>query len=105
MSLPTPWELINKLTTRLVAGRLTGQTVVIIGGSRGLGLDLARQLAGTGCKIAICARDPHELERAHGELISSGAAIYAQRCDATRADQVEDFIGATLRRFGSLDML
>jgi len=105
MPLPTPWELLNTLATRLVARRLTGQTVVIIGGSRGLGLDLARQLGAAGCKLAICARDAREVERAHDELIRTGAAVYAQPCDATQPDQVEHFIGATMRRFGSLDML
>jgi NAD(P)-dependent dehydrogenase (short-subunit alcohol dehydrogenase family) len=105
MSIPRPWEAVHALLTRLGTNRLTGQTVVIVGGSRGLGLDLARQLAAAGCKIAVCARDGQEVERVHRELCSSGAAVFAQRCDATRPDQVDDFIGATLRRFGSLDML
>lgn len=105
MSLPRPWEAVHALMTRLATNRLTGQTVVIVGGSRGLGLDLARQLAAAGCKIALCARDTQEVERVRNELVSTGAAVFARPCDATQPDQVEDFIAATLHRFGSLDML
>jgi NAD(P)-dependent dehydrogenase (short-subunit alcohol dehydrogenase family) len=49
---------------RWTPASLAGQTVVITGGSRGLGLAIARELAGQGCKLAICARDAEELERA-----------------------------------------
>ncbi len=43
---------------------LQGQTVLITGGSRGLGLALAEEFAQFGAKIAICARDEQELARA-----------------------------------------
>jgi NAD(P)-dependent dehydrogenase (short-subunit alcohol dehydrogenase family) len=99
------WEAFHALATRLGTNALTGQTAVIVGGSRGLGLALARQLASAGCKLALCARDPQELERAHRELVALGVAVFARPVDATRPDQVEDFVDATLRRFGSLDML
>ncbi|HEX5657434.1 MAG TPA: SDR family NAD(P)-dependent oxidoreductase, partial [Polyangiales bacterium] len=93
------------LATRLGTHPLTGQTAVIVGASRGLGLVLARQLAHAGCKLALCARDGAELERARRELVSAGAAVFARPLDASRPDQVEDFVNATLRRFGSLDLL
>ncbi|HEY6879988.1 MAG TPA: SDR family oxidoreductase, partial [Polyangiales bacterium] len=99
------WEALHALATRFGTGSLTGQTAVIVGGSRGLGLVLARELARQGCKLAVCARDPQELERARRELVGAGAAVFAQPVDAARKDQVEDFVAATLRRFGSLDML
>ncbi|MET0287787.1 MAG: SDR family oxidoreductase [Polyangiales bacterium] len=99
------WEGLHALATRLGTHTLTGQTAVIVGASRGLGLVLARQLALAGCKLAICARDASELERARRELVSSGTAVFARPIDASRRDQVEDFVNATLRRFGSLDML
>src|SRR5207237_315245 len=46
----------------------TGKVVLITGGSRGLGLVLARQLTGVGARLAICARDAAELERASNDL-------------------------------------
>ena len=42
----------------------TGRSVVITGGSRGLGLVLARQLAAEGARLMLIARDQTELERA-----------------------------------------
>jgi NAD(P)-dependent dehydrogenase (short-subunit alcohol dehydrogenase family) len=98
-------ESLHALATRLGTNTLTGQTAVIVGASRGLGLVLARQLAHAGCKLAICARDASELERARRELVRSGTAVFARPLDASRPDQVEDFVNATLRRFGSLDLL
>jgi NAD(P)-dependent dehydrogenase (short-subunit alcohol dehydrogenase family) len=53
--------------------RLQGRTVLITGGSRGLGLVLAREFAREGAHIAICARDPDELGRAEGDLRERGA--------------------------------
>lgn len=47
---------------------LNGKRILITGGSRGLGLVMARQLGEAGAKLAICARDTAELERARTEL-------------------------------------
>src|SRR5439155_24863344 len=47
---------------------LRGKVVLITGGSRGLGLVMARQMACQGARLAICARDKEELERAAREL-------------------------------------
>ncbi len=98
-------EALHALATRLGTNPLTGQTAVIVGASRGLGLELARQLAQAGCKLALCADDAMELEQARRELVTLGAAVFAQPLDATQPEQVEAFVNATLRRFGSLDML
>ncbi|NJO02283.1 MAG: SDR family NAD(P)-dependent oxidoreductase [Bacteroidia bacterium] len=46
-----------------------GKVAIITGGSRGLGLVMARQLAEQGAKLALFARDAHELERAKADLV------------------------------------
>ena len=51
---------------------LRGKTVLITGGSRGLGLALAEEFAQFGAKIAICARDEQELARARQQLEDLG---------------------------------
>ena len=43
---------------------LRGKSVLITGGSRGLGLVMAREFINEGARVCICARDPAELERA-----------------------------------------
>ena len=78
---------------------------LITGGSRGLGVLLARELAAEGCKIAICARDAAELYRTRLNLENRGAEVFALPCDVTQRNQVEETIAATVRRFGRLDIL
>jgi len=84
---------------------LTGQVALITGGSRGLGLQLARDLAAQGCRLAICARDADELERARVDLEGRGACVWTVQCDVTRRDEVERFVLGTIQRYGSLDIV
>src|SRR4051812_4165091 len=64
------------------------KVVLITGGSRGLGFVLARQLRSEGARVAVCARDPAELQRAAAVLTLSGQAPLALPCDVTNAGQV-----------------
>ncbi len=82
-----------------------GKTVVITGGSRGLGLVIARQLAREGAKLAICARTQSQLDTAEGELRSLGAPVYAHRCDLTDPGALLDFFAAVRQAFGPVDVL
>lgn len=82
-----------------------GKTVLITGGSRGLGLVLARQFAEEKAKIAICARNGEELERARIELENSGAEVFASTCDVREETEVQELIEAVKRRFGQIDVL
>lgn len=82
-----------------------GKTVLITGGSRGLGLVMAREFAALGARLAICARDPRELERARAELASRGAEVLAFPCDVSDRAQVRELVRVTVARFGSLDVL
>ncbi|HEX5385813.1 MAG TPA: SDR family NAD(P)-dependent oxidoreductase, partial [Gemmatimonadales bacterium] len=49
-----------------------GKVALVTGGSRGLGLVLARQLARAGARVAICARDEAELARARAQIAAAG---------------------------------
>jgi short-subunit dehydrogenase len=84
---------------------LRGRTAVITGGSRGLGLVLARELARERMKLVICARDEEELERARAHLARSGADVLAIPCDVTDAGAVSSMIQTVLDRFGAVDLL
>ncbi|MBA3785435.1 MAG: SDR family NAD(P)-dependent oxidoreductase, partial [Acidobacteria bacterium] len=57
------------------------KVVLITGGSRGLGLVLARRLADEGARIAICARNSEELKRAKEDLENRGAEVFEFVCD------------------------
>ncbi|HYP01981.1 MAG TPA: SDR family NAD(P)-dependent oxidoreductase [Pyrinomonadaceae bacterium] len=82
-----------------------GKTVLITGGSRGLGLVLARELARAGARLSICARDPRELERARLDLARRGAEVLAFPCDVTERAQVEEWVRISEQRFGGVDVL
>jgi D-arabinose 1-dehydrogenase-like Zn-dependent alcohol dehydrogenase len=71
---------------------LRGRNVLITGGSRGLGLVMARECLAQGARVAICARDPDELERAREELAQRGGFVYAAPCDLTDQDMVNRLV-------------
>lgn len=82
-----------------------GKVAVVTGGSRGLGFLLARELGRQGCRVAICARDAQELERARTRLAAEGIEVFAQPCDVSVQSDVERFITATTARYGQVDVL
>lgn len=81
-----------------------GRVVVITGGSRGLGLVLARHLAGEQARLVLLARNPEELERARDEL-GSRTQVLARPCDVRDREQVVSAFDAAVQRFGGIDVL
>ena len=84
---------------------IRGKVVAITGGSRGLGLLLAREFAREGCRVAICARDADELDRAKRDLEGRGAEVLAVVCDVGDREEVHGFVGRVLEHFGPVDIL
>jgi short-subunit dehydrogenase len=82
-----------------------GKTALITGGSRGLGLLMARELAGLGAKVAILARDSDELNRAEADLRQLGGQVLAIPCDVTDPRQVEDAVSKTRENLGPINVL
>jgi short-subunit dehydrogenase len=82
-----------------------GKVVLITGGSRGLGLVLAREFASRGAKIAICARDRDELQRAKEDLESRGAEVFDAICDVREQGEIETLVADVRSRFGAIDVL
>ena len=84
---------------------LTGKFALVTGGSHGIGLASARQLAAEGCNIAICSRSQERLDAATGNLKAYGVrtlAVAADVLDASAADRVMDVVD---REWGKLDIL
>ena len=75
---------------------------VISGGSRGLGLLLARRLVDEGAHVALLARTPEDLEAAVAEM---GSAALAVPCDVRDQDAVEDAIAVVVERLGAPSLL
>jgi NAD(P)-dependent dehydrogenase (short-subunit alcohol dehydrogenase family) len=95
------WRLFRAIRTPDLAGKV----VLITGGSRGLGLVLARQFAKEGCRIALCARDDQDLERARIDIAAMGGEVMVQRCDVSDREAVEVLVAAVVKRFGGVDVV
>ena len=84
---------------------LQGKNVLITGGSRGLGLLLAREFCREGARVAICARDQQELGRARLVLTADGYEVLPVACDVTDRDQVKDAITQIRNQLGPIQIL
>lgn len=82
-----------------------GRVVVITGGSRGLGLLLARELSRRGAHVVINARDPDELLAARAELRAAGGDAEAYAADVSDPAHADRLIRAVISRYGRIDVL
>jgi NAD(P)-dependent dehydrogenase (short-subunit alcohol dehydrogenase family) len=84
---------------------LHDKVVLITGGSRGLGLVLARHVCARGGNVALIARDPDELARAKTDLVPRGGKVLTIECDLLDAEQIQSAVRQVLDRFGKIDIL
>jgi NAD(P)-dependent dehydrogenase (short-subunit alcohol dehydrogenase family) len=84
---------------------LRGRVVLITGGSRGLGLELAREYAARGAHLGLVARNQRELLRAQDELASRGARVIIVSADVRDRGEVERAVASVATHFGRLDVL
>lgn len=83
---------------------LQGKTVIVTGGSKGIGASIVEQFINAGAKVAIADVDPQ------GEALASrkraeGHQVRYYRCDVSRADEVEKLVSQIESDFQSIDML
>jgi len=78
---------------------------LITGGSRGLGLTIARELCRARANVALIARDASELSHAKNELDQFGTDVLTIQCDLLDPAQIQTVVQQTLARFGKIDIL
>jgi len=93
------------LARRLGSVKLHGRVALVTGGSRGLGLVLARELGRKGARVVICARDEQELERARASLAAEGIDATALPCDVTDEEGMEGLVADVEENLGPVDLL
>jgi short-subunit dehydrogenase len=81
------------------------RTVLITGGSRGLGLVLARQLSAVGARLGLMARDQDELDRAAYELRARGTRVSVTAGDLKDRADIRRFVGESRAALGPTDVL
>lgn len=82
-----------------------GASVIVTGGSRGLGLEMSRIFAREGARLTLLARDQDELERARRELIALGGYVMIRSCDIRDRQQVQQAVDFVIRERGRIDVL
>src|SRR5262245_8673218 len=85
---------------------LKGKVALVTGGSRGIGLAVARALVADGVNVVITGRDAAHLSAARPQLEAAGpAAVETLQADVRRNEDVMGAVKAAVSRFGGLDIL
>jgi NAD(P)-dependent dehydrogenase (short-subunit alcohol dehydrogenase family) len=97
------WLIVRII--RALRFSLKDKLVLITGGSRGLGLVLARHICARGGNVALIARDHEELARAKADLARYGGKVVTVQCDLLDAAQIHSAVRHVIDRFGKIDIL
>lgn len=89
---------------------MRGKVVIVTGGSRGLGLEIARQFGLAGAHLVLAAREADELDRARGILASEGAVhnggtLETVAADISTREGAQTVVDAARSRYGRVDVL
>src|SRR5437667_4560863 len=97
------WAIVRFIRTACYP--LRDKIVVVTGGSRGLGLVLARYVCARGGNVALIARDPEELARAKADLAPRGGKALTIQCDLLDTGQIQSAVRQIIDRFSKIDIL
>lgn len=79
---------------------ISGRVVLMVGGSRGMGLEAAKMLAAEGCQVAIVARTKTDIDEAVESIRGEGGTATGVPADITKVDDVERAVAETRQTFG-----
>ena len=85
--------------------RIDGQVAVVTGGSRGLGLQMARALGQAGARVAITARKADELAEAQAQLADQGVKVLTLVNDLQQFDRIPALVDEVVGQLGDIDIL
>jgi gluconate 5-dehydrogenase len=84
---------------------LSGRIALVTGSSAGIGLALARGLAGAGAAVVLNGRNDAKLQQAAARLRDEGAMVHAMAFDVTSADATAEAVQRIERGVGAIDIL
>jgi NAD(P)-dependent dehydrogenase (short-subunit alcohol dehydrogenase family) len=84
---------------------LSNRVALITGGSRGLGLQIAKGFGAQGAKLALTARKANELADAEAELKALGYEVFVMPSDLSKPDTIAPMVDAVIAHFGRIDIL
>ena len=87
-----------------MAGRLRDKVALITGATRGIGKEIAREMARSGAKVAVCSRKAEACEAVRAEFDKEGLEVLAQPCNVSRKEDLRAIVDATVKRWGRIDI-
>ena len=84
---------------------LSGKTAIVTGAGKGIGREIALQLADAGAEVAVASRTKADLDKVVAEVEANGGRGLAVATDVSRADDVKKLLQATVDSFGKVDIL
>jgi NAD(P)-dependent dehydrogenase (short-subunit alcohol dehydrogenase family) len=97
--------LLGVRSYHLFMESLRNKTVLVTGGSSGIGKATALRLAKHGAQVALASRNRESLELVRQEIEQAGGTALVVPTDVTDAEQVRQAVEATVAKFGKLDIL
>ena len=83
---------------------LSGQVALVTGATRGIGKEIAREMARAGAKVAVCSRKAEACDAVRAEFEQEGLEVLAQPCNVSRKEDLRAIVDATLKRWGRIDI-
>jgi 3-oxoacyl-[acyl-carrier protein] reductase len=79
---------------------IAGKVALVVGGSKGIGLESAKMLASEGCKVAVVARTQKHIDRAVAHIQGEGGQAVGISADMTQQEQIERAVAETTQTYG-----
>ena len=87
-------------------GKLDGKAALVTGASRGIGAEIAKQLAKEGARVAVnYSGSQSKAEEVVNDIVAAGGQAFAIQASVSDAENVTDMVKQTIEQFGSVDIL
>ena len=88
-----------------MGNRMDQKSVIVTGGSKGLGRGIAKVFASEGAKVLVVARQPDAGEQTARDIVDAGGAASFFQADVSKQDEVKSMVEAAVDRNGGIDIL